>query len=715
MRERTVPRTTILVLTGLWAFHTLANWVWLSKNVMTRGWDRIGALINSLFYYDTLSTLSWQALFKATVQDDFRPPLFGVSMALMYKLFGVSPDVAVMVNAIYWIILLVACYGIGSRLGGQRLGLLSAVLVALLPLVYAMSRYSYFEFALTALVAMSLYLFLAGEGFTKRRASLLLGLSLGLGMLLKRTFPVFVIGAGTVVFFQAGLPRRLWRSLRSLTLPRLRDVGLALGGGLLLSALWYWPNQDLAQTLPAGVWMFPVWWLLSATTIYLLLQPATVVTNFLSSMALGISLASLWYLPRADFVQQILRIAWGVHDPRGRTVDLGAVSTYTEYLGSIVTGISPFLVLLLFLVGGILLIYRPVKEHSLFPKRWWASGWTMLIVSAVVAYLILSTSIYKEPRAITPLLPTLAVVLAGMLLALPWRWLRTSLIVLVVLFGVIQFFAVSFTETSWIVIKTAFPRPVFGQWSLFAHGPYLELPDSGLNDPGYYIGGDVLKRVEEERLRQGWDEISLGVLASSSHVHEGMFAYEKHRAYPAIRIENPVLAHPLESPYSMTYRYDYVLLLDGHNRGAAVRETVDLLLGERRSLFEAAFEPETTYDLPNGDKVYLYRRRMRPATEYPDASLYQAAEMLHETATAQDLVVVAPADMVSRLLEYYRGKAPVVPLDRFTPEQGGRALRLFLVTTWDADGGALSARYGPPSRDVPLGELHVLVFEVADS
>ncbi|HFD39120.1 MAG TPA: hypothetical protein ENJ31_04640, partial [Anaerolineae bacterium] len=146
-----------LTIGGLWLFHTLANWLWLNKNVMTRGWDRIGALVNSLFYYDTLSTWSLQSLFHASVQDVLRPPLFGVSMAVMYKLFGVSADVAVMVNAVYWAILLAACYGLGSRLGGWRLGVLSAVLVALIPLVYAMSRYSYFEFSVAALVALTLY------------------------------------------------------------------------------------------------------------------------------------------------------------------------------------------------------------------------------------------------------------------------------------------------------------------------------------------------------------------------------------------------------------------------------------------------------------------------------------------------------------------------------------------------------------------------------
>ena len=700
-----------LTIGSLWLLHTLANWLWLNKNVMTRGWDRVGALINSLFYYDTLSTWSLQSLFKASVQDMLRPPLFGVSMAMMYKFFDVSADVAVMVNTVYWAILLTACYGLGSRLGGWRLGVLSAVLVALIPLVYAMSRYSYFEFSVAALVALTLYLLLASERFEKRGASILLGVSLGLGALLKRTFPIFVVGAGLVVFFQAGLPRKLWRSLRSLSLPRWRDVGLAVGGGLLLSALWYWPNRDLAQTLPADGWMFPLWWALLAVTIYLLLQPPGAVSNFLSSGAVGLSLASLWYLPRADFIQQLLYSGWGVNDPRGRTVDLLAPATYTEYLGSIVYGLSPFFVLLLILSLGLLAVHALVKRRRLLPARWWDSGWLLLVASPLVAHLSLSVSIYKEPRAITPLLPLLGVILAGALLALPWRWPRRALIALAVGFGVVQFFAVSFTETHWLVTETNFARPLLGQRGVFAQGPYLELPDSGLNDPGYYIAGDVLARVEEGRRRQGWEEASLGVLAGSSHVHVGMFFYEHLLHYPHIHVEDPVQVHPLESPYSMAYRYDYVLLLDWRNRGSVLRAAVDLILGEKRALFEQAFELETTYTLPNGSQVYLYRRRMRPPAGVDDSALYDAAQVLRETAGPDDLVIVHPPALLSRFLENDWGTAPIATLDTAGPALE-RADRVFLVIGPGAEAEPALPGFAPVAEQ-RFGPVRLLTFEAS--
>ncbi|MGD2207716.1 MAG: glycosyltransferase family 39 protein, partial [Anaerolineae bacterium] len=603
-----------LLLSGLVLFHGVANWIWLSKNLMTRGWDRIGSLINSLYYYDTLTPLNWQAVFKAMVQDEYRPPLFGFSMALMYKLFDLSSDVAVMVNIVYLVVLLVAAYGLGARLGGRRMGMLSAVLVSLLPLVFAMSRYSYFEFALAALTLLSIYLLLTSERFQNRRNSLLLGVALGLGALLKRTFPIFVVGALLVVILQAGLPRKFWSRLRGgLRAPRWRDVGLALGGGLLLAGLWCLPNWDTAQTLTGGVWLFPVWWALAAVAIFFLLQPSSPETNALVAGTVAVTIASVWYLPHGiKFVKQILWLAWGVEDPRGRTVDLLSPSTYTAYLHSIVWAVSLVLLALLALAAVLHLVhwFRGRQRDGRF-ARGLNSNWWVVWVSVLVPYLILSTSIYKEDRAITPVLPFLGVILAAALLNLPWRRLRFILVAVTLGFGLVQFFAISFTEAHGLVEPTLFSEPVLGQTGLFTQGPYLELPDSGLNDPGYYIAGDVLTRVEATRQERGWDDISLGVLAGSSHVHVGMFVYEQLLRNLAIQLESPVQTYPAEAPYSMAFRYDYALVLKKGSRGKAMRQAANLILNERRVLFETAFALEKVYTLPDGDEAYLFCRRFR--------------------------------------------------------------------------------------------------------
>ena len=709
-----------LLVAGLWLFHVIANWTWLSKNVVMRGWDRVGALINSLYYYDTLSIITLQSLFKASIQDEIRPPLFAASMAVMHKLLGVSPDVAVMVNAVYLAILLFASYGIGTRLGGRRQGLLSAALVAFTPLVFAMSRYPYFEFAVAAFAALSIYLLLASERFEKRGYALLLGIALGLGALVKRTFPIFVLGSALVIFLQAGLPQKLWARLKGLRWPRWRDLLLALVMGFALSALWYFPNQEVAQTLALGFWLFPIWAAIYAFTILFLLQPAGAVTNFLSCCGLALSVASLWYLPRASFIQRALRAGWGVDDPRGRVVEWTSLSTWTDYLQSFLYGFSPIFALLLLLVLGLLLIHCMRQKRRCLPGPWWNSGWWAIVASLGVSYFILSTSIYKEDRAITPALPFLSLILAGALYRLPWRRVGTALASLAVVFGLVQFFAISYTETHWLAEQAAFPRPILGQSGLFARGPYLELPDSGLNDPRYHISPQVLQRVKQRRELEGWDTISLGVVANSSHVHVGMFAYEQLESYPAVQIEDPVQAYPQESTYSMAFQYDYVLVLTDGSRGTSTREAVATILGERRPWFETAFDLDKVYPLPDGSDVLLFHRRQRPERTWRDESLFDIAQYLRQTAAEGDVVLVYPPALLNGILQHYWGPARVSAVasqkDLYASRSAiaQRGGRIFLVTDRRAEIiGWFESDLGV--REMQFGELTVITSHSSDS
>ncbi len=707
----------LLLVLGLSLFHAVNNWIWLSKNLIPQGWDRIGALVNSLYYHRTLSHLSLQTLFRAITQDEYRPPLFGLTMAGMYRLFGVSADVAVMANVAYMVVLLAATYGIGLALGGRRLGLWSTALVAFIPLVFSMSRYSYSEFALTALVALSLCSLLASRRFEKKGWSVVLGASLGLGALTKQIFVIYVLGAVAVVFFQAGLPRRVWTRLRAGPHPRLRDVGLALGGGLLLAALWYWPNREAAQALAGGNWLFPIWWFLAAGAILFVLQPSSPETNLGACCFIALSAVSLWYLPHViEFVKQILWLAWGVRDPRGRTVDFTDPTTYTAYLQSALYAFSPFytlsLVLAALLSGWALLRQR----RRPLPGRWWDWPWWAPLVTVLVAYAILSSSIYKENRAITPVLPLLGVMLVALLLRLPWRQLRLALLGLALLFGLVQFLAISYTRFHGLVDRTNFGRRILGQPGLFAQGQYLETPDSGGNDPRFWITGDVLQRVEAMRQRQGWDTLSLGVIAYSSHVHVGMLAYEQLLHYPAIQLDDPTQTFPQDSPYSMAFRYDYVLVLENKNRRPAVREGEQLILKERRAFFDQAFEEEVAYPLPDGSTAHLFRRRYRPAEAPDEASLYQAAGYIGERAKADDRTLVVPPDLMPPFLACYWGPAPLLTLAEARAQ--GSALaghpHIFLVAGQGAGAEVdafLEERYGPAMDSARFGDLQVTVYE----
>jgi hypothetical protein len=142
-----------------------------------------------------------------------------------------------------------------------------------------------------------------------------------------------------------------------------------------------------------------------------------------------------------------------------------------------------------------------------------------------------------------------------------------------------------------------------------------------------------------------------------------------------------------------------------------VREAENLILEERRSLFDRGFEEEAHYSLPDGSEAYLFRRRHRPESAYDASSLYTAAEYLQQTANDRDLIVVHPPHLFIQLLEYYAGAVPVSGLDEFEAVEG--RLRLFALVDQDASYEVETklAEFGSPTEERQFGELQMLVFE----
>jgi hypothetical protein len=87
-----------LLIGGLVLFHAVNNWIWLTENVTSTGWDKPRHLARSLSYTDMLDTPTITSLFAMMISDPVRPPLFPASAAVMYRLFGYSADVATMVT-----------------------------------------------------------------------------------------------------------------------------------------------------------------------------------------------------------------------------------------------------------------------------------------------------------------------------------------------------------------------------------------------------------------------------------------------------------------------------------------------------------------------------------------------------------------------------------------------------------------------------------------
>jgi 4-amino-4-deoxy-L-arabinose transferase-like glycosyltransferase len=231
--ERLLP---LLILAALILFHLLNNWIWLSTNVVIVGWDRPRHLIESLRYNDILKTLNYPSFFEAFTLSGYYPPLFHLLIVAFYKLFGLSADVAAMVNSLFLAVLLTSTYLIGRKVWGWREGLLAAFLLSTFPMIYAMSRYTYIEFALTAMVALGISLLLLSDGFTQRGGSLAFGLSLGFGLLTKWTYALFA------------LPPLIWIVARQPLQRLLREVKPSLKVDRPFGSPWSGVSAPLVST-----------------------------------------------------------------------------------------------------------------------------------------------------------------------------------------------------------------------------------------------------------------------------------------------------------------------------------------------------------------------------------------------------------------------------------------------------------------------------------
>ena len=686
-----------LLIGGLVLFHAANNWIWLTENVTSTGWDKPRHLARALSYSDMLSSPTIQSLFTLMINDPVRPPLFPASATIMYKLFGTSADAATMVNVIYMAIALAATYGIGKRWGGRRLGMVAVALLAFFPMFYSMSRYFYLEFALTAMVALTVYLLLASEGFERRGTSLLFGLSLGLGLLTKRTFAIFAVGPVLAVVLTSGLLPALWQRLKKRPKLYWKQALVALAGGLIPAAIWYLPNREAVQALLLNDLLFFFWWALAALAIYFTTLPSAPLSNSLAALFLAAGLASTWYLARIEFLERVALYGYGIDDPRGRSLSLSSLDTYLYYarkLGNEHLSLVLFVVFAIVLLAALVVSVRRQGSVVQAIRQVQPEGWAVL-AWAGGSYALLTLSIYQETRAFTPALPAVALLFAAALLKLPWRKLRLALLVLVLAFGLLQFAIVSYEATQRLLSPSTVELPLWGRTTSFAQGVYIQLPDEGRTDRRYWIQPDVLQRMEAERLAQGREQLSLGLLINTSQINAGPFNYLILTEYPQIRVESLISRFDETSPYSQLFAHDYVAvkrLNAGMN--ASQKTVIEAILDGQARLFDQVYALQTTYLLPDEDTVYLYRRRSHLPADYPVEYVTGLAEALGDRTRASDAIVLMPPELAGPFVTSYGGLAEIyvtAGAEEDVAEIAAQHRRLFLVLG-DAEAGEVEGQ-----------------------
>ena len=196
--------------------------VWVILNRSPPQWDDAWYLTNSLVLFDAIDggLPAYARAYLAMLR--LKPPLITVLPTPIYFLFGREPKLAYLVNIAVMPLLFITLYLIARRVDKRITGLLAVFVAATMPLLYGLSHWFLVDYLLTALVCLTVWLVLMALERPDTSKFFLLGITFGLGMLLKISYPVYVFLPVLYLLIRLWRTSQLtWMSLLALFAPAL--------------------------------------------------------------------------------------------------------------------------------------------------------------------------------------------------------------------------------------------------------------------------------------------------------------------------------------------------------------------------------------------------------------------------------------------------------------------------------------------------------------
>ena len=175
-------------------FFVSTNLIWFTMDQVPPWWDQAQYLRESVNLYDKLTNegvLSFYNAFTDAMKE--RAPLIAVVPIPFYLLLGKKYISALAANLLFIILGNFYFYKLGALVSKKRDALVGVFILNLFPLIFGLSREFLVEYGLMTLVVVWVYYFLKSDCFENRKYSLVLGICTGLGMLMKVSFPLYII------------------------------------------------------------------------------------------------------------------------------------------------------------------------------------------------------------------------------------------------------------------------------------------------------------------------------------------------------------------------------------------------------------------------------------------------------------------------------------------------------------------------------------------
>ncbi len=225
-------------------FHFINNYIVLKSNCNT-------VIGNDKSYYvqpmlgmahDISNPLTFP--YKKYLLQSWKPPLYYFT-AVPFLLIKRDINMAIMSNMVYLAIIMLTIYGTGKLLFNHRTGLLAAFLCGMFPAIFNLSRILLLETALTAMISLTFYLFVLNR-FDDLKFSLLTGATIGLGLLTKEPYAIFLIPLLFYFFQQPG----------NLAKKRILFLCFSLLIGFALALPWYLSTYIIKNGFGGYIFVF---------------------------------------------------------------------------------------------------------------------------------------------------------------------------------------------------------------------------------------------------------------------------------------------------------------------------------------------------------------------------------------------------------------------------------------------------------------------------
>jgi 4-amino-4-deoxy-L-arabinose transferase-like glycosyltransferase len=388
--------TVYVLLAAIAGFQIITTAIWLAIDTSYLKLDAWRNFRYSLEVYSFLKQAAHLHLPLSWIEpQSWHGILLGFITAPFIFIVGPGQDAAILIaNALFLALLIAATYGIGKKIAGPPAGVLAAFMASVYPAIFNNLRVYMLDLPLTAVAAASLYFLLSSDGLKDKKNCVLFWASCFFGLLIKFNFIAFLLCP--FIFVLAGSARR--ERGRSAVLLRA-SISLAAITFILFAAFYGTKTKEILQRVYDTS-------VIGAFTVYHLDAPAFI----------------LWKSAG------ILR-----------------------FIESWITQGMSFFMFAVFLLG--LVFFKKNRELAHKTEAY------LFIVPPLLG-LIFLLSLYPEHmlRYAIPLLPLFAVISAAGVLGIRSAFFRRSVVALIVLLGLTQFFAVSF-GTVLLPQKIAFNLP----------------------------------------------------------------------------------------------------------------------------------------------------------------------------------------------------------------------------------------------------------------